>query len=98
MNVSANVGHFSLSLVNKHFPLDHMFSKIFNRNNMKVSYSCILNLKSRINIYDKTVTNPQLSTQARACNYIKKIQLPLKQLVSDDGELVYNIDDGELQK
>ena len=57
------VGGYFINLVNKHFPLDHKFSKIFNRNNMKVNYSCMPNLKSKI--YNNTVTNQQTSTQAR---------------------------------
>ena len=34
---------------------------------MKVSYSCMPNMKSRIKIHNKVVTNPQPSTQARTC-------------------------------
>ena len=44
---------------------------------MKISYSCILNMKSRINIHNKTVTNPQPSAQTRTCNCINKSKCPL---------------------
>ena len=77
MNVSTNVGRYFLNLVNKHFPPHNKFSKIFNRNNMKVSCSCMLNMKSRINIHNKMVTNPQPSTQARTRNCINKSSCPL---------------------
>ena len=58
MNVSTNVGRYFLNLDNKHFPPHHKFSKIFNRNNTK-------NMKPRINIHNKTLTNPQPSAQAK---------------------------------
>ena len=77
MNVSTKVGQYFVNLVNKHFPPHHKFSKFFNRNNMKISYSCMPNIKSRINIHNKTVTNPQSSTQARTCNCINKSKCPL---------------------
>ena len=72
MSVATNIRRCFLNLVNKHFPPHHKFSKIFNRNNMKISYSCMPNMKSRINIHNKTVTNPQPSAQARTCNCINK--------------------------
>ena len=37
-----------LSLINKHFPNDKKLSKIFNRNTIKVSYSCLPNVKQTI--------------------------------------------------
>ena len=77
MNVATNVGRFFLNLINKHFPLHHKFSKIFNRNNMKISYSCMPNMKSRINIHNKKVTKAKPSAQARTCNCINKSKCPL---------------------
>ena len=56
MNVSSNVERYFLNVVNKHFPPHYKFSKIFNRNNMKISYSCMPNLKSSINIHSKTIS------------------------------------------
>ena len=40
MNVQTNIGREFLNLVSKHFPKNHRYRKIFNKNNMKVSYSC----------------------------------------------------------
>ena len=42
-NVSTNIGHRFLSLVDKHFHKDHKLRKIFNRNTIKISYSCMSN-------------------------------------------------------
>ena len=77
MNVSTNVGHYFLNLVNKHFPPHHKLLKIFNRINMKISYSCMPNMKSKINIHNKAVTNPQPSAQAKTCNCINRPKCPL---------------------
>ena len=76
MNVAANVGRYFLDLVSKLFPPHHKFSKIFNRNNMKISYSCMPNMKSRINTHNKTVKKAQPSAQARTCNCINKSKCP----------------------
>ena len=59
MNIATNVGRYFLNLVNKKFPPHHTFLKIFNRNNMKISYSCMINIKLRINIHNKTVAKAQ---------------------------------------
>ena len=77
MNVATNVGRYFLNLLNKHFSPHHKFPKIFNRNNTKISYSCVRNMKSRINIYNKTVTKTQASASARTCNWINKSKHPL---------------------
>ena len=39
-SVSTKIGHYFLNLLDKHFPKNHNFHSIFNRNNVKVSYSC----------------------------------------------------------
>ena len=77
MNVSTNVGRYFLDLAKKHFPPHHKFPKIYNRNNMKISYSFMPNMKLTINIHNKTVANPQPSVQARTCNCINKSKCPL---------------------
>ena len=41
-NVTTKVGRFFLSLIDKQFPPHHKLHKLFNRNNVKISYSCLL--------------------------------------------------------
>ena len=41
-SVITKVGHCFLKLLDKHFPKNHKFHKIFNRNTVKVSYSCTM--------------------------------------------------------
>ena len=44
--VKANVGKLFLKLVKQHFPKGHKLHKIFNKNTIKVSYSCLKNMSS----------------------------------------------------
>ena len=44
-----------LALVDKHFPNDHKLRKIFNRNTIKISYSCMNNTKQIIDNHNKRI-------------------------------------------
>ena len=55
--VSTKIGHYFLNLLDKLFPKNHKFHSIFNRNNVKVSYSCTRNMKSIIPNHNKTILN-----------------------------------------
>ena len=48
ISVATNVAKMFLSVIDKHFPKDKRLSKIFNRNTIKVSYSCLPNVKQTI--------------------------------------------------
>ena len=48
INVATNVAKTFLTLIDKHFPKNKRLSKIFNRNTIKVSYSCLPNAKQTI--------------------------------------------------
>ena len=52
-NVSTKVGNQFLKLIKKHFPRHHKFYKMFNKNNVKTSYSCMPNMKNIICITKK---------------------------------------------
>ena len=41
---SPNIAKIFLWLINRHFPKSHRLHKIFNRNTVKVSYSCMQNM------------------------------------------------------
>ena len=40
-SITTRIGQSFLYLIDVHFPKNHTFSKIFNRNKVKVSYSCM---------------------------------------------------------
>ena len=54
-----------INLIDKNFPQDDKFPTIFNRNNIKVSYSCIPNIKSAINLGNRKIRYPFANTQSR---------------------------------
>ena len=74
MNVQTNIGREFLNLVSKHFPKNHQYSKVFNKNNIKVSYSGTDNLQTIIKKHRQARTP---STENN-CNCRKKNDCPLK--------------------
>ena len=54
-SVKTNIGREFLKLVEKHFSKSGTFSKIFNRNTTKISYSCMPNLESQITRHNQKV-------------------------------------------
>ena len=77
-NVATKIGRHFLNLLDKHFPQDHKFHKIFNRNNIKVSYSCMPNIKSAINSHSRKILHSPVTNQSRTCNCINKTDCPLQ--------------------
>ena len=77
MNVQTNIGREFLTFVSKHFPKNHRYNKIFNKNNMKVYYSCTDNLQTIIKKHNRKIleTSKTPSTENN-CNCRKKKQLP----------------------
>ena len=55
MNVVTNVGRTFLNLIKKHFPNGHRLHKIFNKNTLKVSYSCMENMESIIKSHNSRI-------------------------------------------
>ena len=84
-NVSTNIGHRFLALVDKHFPKDNELRKIFNRNTVKISYSCMNNTKQIIDNHNKRVLNSSKVTDntanntahTKSCNCRQKSLCPL---------------------
>ena len=65
-NVSTKIGKYFLSLLDLHFPKKHISivilllfhnNSIFNRTKIKVSYSCMQNIKSITNNHNMKVLN-----------------------------------------
>ena len=78
-NVATNIGRYVLNLIDKHFPRHHKFHKILNRNNIKVSYSCMPIIKSAINSHNRKILHPPVNSESRTCNCIKKTDCPLQE-------------------
>jgi hypothetical protein len=68
----------SISLVEKHFPKDHRLHKIFNKNTIKVSYSCTQNMANIIKSHNNRTLKPRNKNTHENCNCNTKEQCPLQ--------------------
>ena len=78
-NVKTNIGKIFLNLIKKHFPSHHKFHKLFNKNTVKISYSCTRNIKTIINSHKAKILFPKKSTEQRTCNCLNKENCSLQQ-------------------
>ena len=62
MNVQTNIGRKFLNLVSKHFLKNHRFNKIFNKNNIKVSYGRTDNLQTIIKKHNRKIPRDKQDT------------------------------------
>ena len=87
--VTTNVGKDFLSLIDKCFPTHHPLRKIFNRSNVKVSYSTTPNMEQIISGKNsKILTQKEEETRTCSCPKNKKNECPLDQKCLTDN-LVY---------
>ena len=66
--VSSNLAKNFLKLIDKHFDKTSPLKKYFNKNTVKVSYSCMPNMISIITSHNRKILNTQHSTQIKGCN------------------------------
>lgn len=76
-HVKTDVGRSFLKLIDKHFPPHHKYHKLFNRNNVKVSYSCMQNVKSIINSHNTKILQSTQNDEIDPCNCKSKPECPL---------------------
>ena len=75
-NLKIKVGKIFIRLVDKHFPRHHKYYKLFSRNSIKLSYSCMPNMKNVIRKHSKIVKNPEPFT-TKTCNCQRKTDCPM---------------------
>ena len=77
--MSKKARNYLLHVIRKEFPPRRKFSKLFNRNTIKVSYSCMPNIKAQINKHNKSTLEKaqQKHPDTQLCNYTNKKQCPL---------------------
>lgn len=78
LNVKTNIGHEFLKIVKKIFHKQHPLNKIFNKNTLKLSYSCMPNIKNIIDGQNKQLNNNNTTTTSGGCNCRVKNQCPLQ--------------------
>ena len=66
-----------MSLIKKHFPRHHKYSKIFNTNTMKLSYSCMPNIANTIKQHNAKTLLSQPLDQHDPCNCVNPDECPL---------------------
>ena len=75
--VITNVAKKFLQLIDLHFPPSNKFHKIFNRNNVKVSYCCTQNVGNIIKSHNKKLVNSS-NHHEQPCNCRKKEDCPFE--------------------
>ena len=80
-NVNTNLGSKFLNIPARCFPNGHPLHKIFNKDTLKLSYSCMPNMKSIISSQNKALLSDyhrlQTQTSDKECNCRKTDQCPL---------------------
>ena len=76
LDVSTNVAKIFLNLIEKHFPCSSKLHKIFNKNTIKVSYSCTQNMSQIIKGHDKKIVQKE-TQETSDCNCRVKTDCPL---------------------
>ena len=66
-NVGTSIGYKFISLIDKHFPIEHKLRKLLNRDTIKLSYSCMNNMEHIIKNHNKRILR-EPETQTKTCN------------------------------
>ena len=76
-SVKTNIGRRFPKLISKHFPPNHSFVKILNKNTIKLSYSCMPNIRSKINGHNQKILQPKPAEPQKLYNCLVKKDCPL---------------------
>jgi hypothetical protein len=66
--IATDVARRFLALINTHFSKDRELRKLFNRSNVKVSYSCMPNMASIIKSHNTRILAPPPPAPSKLCN------------------------------
>ena len=89
--MKTNIGKKFLSIVTECFPQGHKLKKIFNRNSLKVSYSCLPNIGTKILADTNKKYKPNLISTTPDCIQQRRNQeCPIKNKVCNKGDNIYN--------
>ena len=67
-NVKTNVGKIFMRLIEKHFPRHHKYYKLVNRNNIKLSYSCMPTMNNVIRKHNSKIMKNPVPSTTKTCN------------------------------
>ena len=71
-NVSTDLGRKFLNLIDAHFPKTNPLAKIINRHTVKLSYSCMPNMRTIILKHNNKLINENTSPDKAGCNCRKQ--------------------------
>ena len=89
MSVKTNIGKLFFKMLKKHFPKANPLPKIFNKNTIKISYSCTRKMKSIISSHNKQILTPKNKQVGYNCRVKNSCPLDNKCLTS---QLIYQVD------
>ena len=78
-NMATNIGKEFFNLLQVHFPRQHPFHSLFNRNTVKLSYSCTMNMNSIIKAHNMKVLRKNETNHTepeKSCNCRDKLTCP----------------------
>ena len=76
-SVQTKIGKHFIELIDKHFPKDNIYHKIFNRNSIKISYCCTPNIMALINSHNKKLMKKP-DKKENLCNCRSKTNCPVE--------------------
>ena len=101
LSVKTNIGKLFFKILKKHFPKVNPLSRIFNKNSIKISYSCTRNIKSIISSHNKQILTPKNKQVGCNCRVKNSCLLDNKCLTSQliyQDDVTNNLDNEDLQK
>ena len=87
MNVASNIGKNLFSLLNECFPKTSKLHKIINKNTIKLSYSCMADMKQKIDNHNRIIMSNGREREevTRTCNCRDKPLCPIKRKFLQEG-------------
>ena len=67
---------YEVKILDEEFPKNHILLKIFNRSTVKISYSCMPNLRQKINAHNKSILH-STHDLPKSCNCREPSNCPL---------------------
>ena len=80
VNVKTRLGQLFFNILDKNFPINHKFHRLFNRSNVKLSYSCMPNMGRIIKSHNEKILQQQNQEETpdnRSCNCMRPSECPL---------------------
>ena len=76
INVKTIIGRIFQRLIDKQFPRHQKYRKLFNRNNLRITYSCVPNMASVIRNHNTSLLKNPTPTDIKECSYRQKVECP----------------------